>query len=415
MRKLTPCRLAAFLLLAAVAWTAPAVAQTELIGNTAGGAVYHILVPSTWNGDLVIWNHGFTLDAPGLEVDLGPLAELQTGEGFAVAASSYRQVGWALFKTVQDLRALVAVFREQIGEPQRIFLVGASLGGIVTAQALEKGNLGNVVGALIWCGAVAGSRNWDGAIDLRLTYDAVCQGVKKASIPGGAEGLPEGSTLSPRDVEKAVNKCTGVDRPAGKRSAAQQRRLDQILDNLGLSENFLQTDMWFATFGLSDLTHHRGKLRGKVGVGNAGVSYRDAAIDAAIERVTPHRGAARRLARFYTPTGQVGNAKIVGLHTDKDGLVVVENLGDYAAKLPPAQIVAAVAVEDTPTHCGFTEAEAVSSWEALVAWANGGSRPDAAAIQGLCQTLVAAGALSGPCRIDPNYVIGDLDDRIPPR
>ena len=262
---------------------------------------------------------------------------------------------------------------------------------------------------------MAGSRNWDGAIDLRLTYDAVCQGVKKASIPGGAEGLPEGSTLSPRDVEKAVNKCTGVDRPAGKRSAAQQRRLDQILDNLGLSENFLQTDMWFATFGLSDLTHDRGKLRGKVGVGNAGVSYRDAAIDAAIERVTPHRGAARRLARFYTPTGQVGNAKIVGLHTDKDGLVVVENLGDYAAKLPPAQIVAAVAVEDTPTHCGFTEAEAVSSWEALVAWANGGSRPDAAAIQGLCQTLVAAGALSGPCRIDPNYVIGDLDDRIPPR
>ena len=70
-------------------------AQQVLTGSTGSNAHYRIVVPDAWNGDLVIWNHGFNLGEPGPveEADLGPLARLQLAEGFAVAASSYRLEG----------------------------------------------------------------------------------------------------------------------------------------------------------------------------------------------------------------------------------------------------------------------------------------------------------------------------------
>src|SRR5215468_10553694 len=36
---------------------APGRADTVLDGNTDGGAFFRIVVPTVWNGDLVIWNH----------------------------------------------------------------------------------------------------------------------------------------------------------------------------------------------------------------------------------------------------------------------------------------------------------------------------------------------------------------------
>jgi hypothetical protein len=82
-----------------VAWIAmvPSVghAVTELSGFSAG-AFFRILVPDgidppvPWNGDLVIWNHGFSFTPIGPVTDMGPLADLQIAQGYAVAASSYQ-------------------------------------------------------------------------------------------------------------------------------------------------------------------------------------------------------------------------------------------------------------------------------------------------------------------------------------
>src|SRR2546422_459761 len=71
--------------------------DTVLVGTAQGGAFFKIVVPTAWNGDLVIWNHGFSLSPVGPVADLGPLSALQLSEGYAVAASSYQQIGWALF------------------------------------------------------------------------------------------------------------------------------------------------------------------------------------------------------------------------------------------------------------------------------------------------------------------------------
>jgi hypothetical protein len=397
----------------ALAWASPAEAQTVVTGVTGGGAHYKIVVPAPWNGDLVLWNHGFSLSPVGPVDDLGPIADLQLAEGYAVAASSFQQSGWALFKTGNDLQHLVDVFVASFGAPTNVLVHGASLGGIVTAQAIEEADLGNVVGAYPVCGALAGSRNWDGALDLRLVYDAVCAEVPGAAIPGGASGLPSGSALTDTDVALAVHVCTGILVPPELRSADQTARLATILGTFEVPESFLLTDMLFATFAMADLVHDQGKLHGKIGTGNATVLYGDPLIDATIARVSPDPGPANRLAKSYSPTGEVGAVRIVSLHTDKDGLLLVENESEYASVVPPANLTTAVVVETVPSHCGFTGAELVAGWEALRGWVAGGPQPTAAFIQALC--LAIEPVFGGPCRIDPAFVIPDLDGRIRPR
>ena len=402
--------------LAATVVATHAIAETVVSGRSDSGAYYRIVVPDTWNGSLVIWNHGFTLDAPAPVTDLGPLAALQLAEGFAVAASSYQQNGWAVLKTKNDLQQLLGVFKTRFGQPNEIIINGASLGGIVTAAALEEAHLGNVTGAYTLCGAVAGSRNWDGALDLRLTYDLVCANTPAATIPGGAGGLPPGSTFTTTQLATAVNACTGVLLPPGARTPQQASNLTEILSITQLPESFLLTDMGFATFGLQNLTYDPAKLAGKLGVGNANVAY-DAGgfVDANIARVTPNPGAANRLAKNYTPTGNVGQTKIVSLHTDKDGLVIVENEHEYASVVPADKLTTGIVVETTPSHCGFTAGETIAGWESLRFWLNGNSKPTAQDIQNTCQFLVSNGVATGPCRIDPGFVVPPMDSRIRPR
>jgi hypothetical protein len=394
-----------------------ATADTIVEGATDGGALIKIQVPDVWNGGLVIYNHGFDLGAivpstPGL----GPLATLMLSEGYAVAASSYQQNGWALYKTKNDLQNLVSVFKANFGTPTEVYVHGFSLGGAVTAQALEKANLGNVVGAYPSCGAMAGSRSWDGAIDLRLTYDAVCAGVPGAAIPGGGSGLPERFTTSSfgdAQLAVALQACFGIFAPPAFRTPGQASRLALFIDEVDLPESFIVTDMGFAVFALSDLIFDPAKLDGVQGVGNIGVAYENASIDAAVERVAAHPGGANRHAKNFTPKGIVGDVKIVSNHTSGDGLVIVEQQEPYQSSVDADNLTVAVVNEAGNTHCGFTGGELVAGWEALRGWVATDVQPSVADIQGTC--LAVQGAFGGPCRYDPGFVIPSMDLRIAPR
>ena len=389
------------------------VLNQEVEGQTPGGAYFKIVVPDSWNGDLVIWNHGFSLDEPSAVEDLGPLVDVHLEQGYAIAASSYRQTGWALFHTADDLSELYQEFVTRFDTPGQVYVYGGSLGGIVTAQAIEQAELGNVVGAMPICGAMAGSRIWDGSVDLRLVYDVIAEGIPGAAIPGGAEGLPEDSSLTVTGMSLAVNAATGILLPEGMRSPQQQANLAKILQVTGIPQEFLLLDMGYATFALSDLVHDPIKLGGVIAVGNEGVDYDDSDINSAIQWVTPNPVSNNRFGKNYIPTGQVGDVKIVQLHTDKDGLVIVENAGEYAQVVPTANLTTAIVVEDIPSHCGFNAAEVVAAWQSLQAWVAGGSQPSAASIQTTCENVPAE--YPGPCRIDPSFEIPDMDGRIRPR
>jgi hypothetical protein len=390
-------------------------ADTTITGEKLG-AFFQITVPDNWNGDLVINNHGFDFSPPAANPSLGGLATLMLSEGYAIAASSYSNCCWTLFTTQKDLNRLLGVFTDNFGAPNNVILHGGSLGGIVTAQAIEK--LGaNVVGAYPVCGALSGSRSWDGAIDLRLVYDAICGGVPGGAIPGGATGGPAPGFppgLSVAQWLGPLNVCTGIAQSPATRTPAQVARLNQLLAVTQVPESFVITDMGFVTNGLSNLIFAADKLAGGQGVGNVGVTYNDAGIDASIQRVAYDNLARHRLEKNFTPKGDIGATKIVSIHTDGDGLVIVENEEDYADKVPASQLTTAIVDEAGNTHCGFTAAEAAAGWESLRSWLAGGSQPTPATIQGTCLFLNTVG-IPGACRFNPAFVVGEFDNRIPPR
>lgn len=399
-------------------FTASAHAQVTFISGETKDAFYQFAVPADWNGALVIWNHGYSFSPPAPNPSLGPLVDVQLAQGYAVAASSYSQSQWAVFNTRRDNARLVEAFAEQVGEPNSIIMTGASLGGIVTADALERVDDFRIDGAFAFCGAMAGSRVWDGAHDIRLTYDAVCGDV--APIPGGATGLPPvPGVIDPTAVALATNACMGTLTPPEFRTPEQNERLAKFLAVTKIPESFIVTDMAFATNGIANLIFEPGKLDGGQGLGNIGVVYDDPDVDATIERVKADSKAAKKLKRNFTPRGEFENenVRVVSLHTDKDGLVIVENQSEYQGVVDADHLSVGVVVEAAPTHCGFTPAELVAGWESLRGWLAGAPQPTATTLQGTCQFIEATqGAIfSGPCRIDPSFAIPDMDGRIAPR
>src|SRR6185503_6050873 len=191
------------------------------------------------------------------------------------------------------------------------------------------------------------------------------------TLPGGATGLPSPGFppgLSVPAIAGAVNTCTGVLTPPAFRTPAQQARLDRLKSVTQIPESFIVTDMVFVTNGLSNLIWAPDKLAGGQGVGNVGVTYNDPTIDTNIQRVAYDSQARHRLEKNFTPKGDVGATKIVSLHTDGDGLVIVENEEDYADKVPATNLTTAIVDEAGNTHCNFNAPELIAGWEALRGW-----------------------------------------------
>ena len=132
---------------------------TEFQGQTENGAYYKIALPENWqpHDGLVIWNHGYQgYTKTELEPDpsLGPLADIALSQGYAMAASSYSQTGWAVFNSHIDNQQLYRKFVELAGDPGGIFIQGASLGGIVSMRDLEEGLIPGIDGAFLMCGGL---------------------------------------------------------------------------------------------------------------------------------------------------------------------------------------------------------------------------------------------------------------------
>lgn len=397
-------------------FSSTAICATTLNGEIEG-AFYRIEVPDNWNGDLVVWNHGMVGDEPvALDMsDLGVLAPLQLSQGYAVAASSYRMPGWALFKSTEDNENLIQIFIDNVGSPNKIYMVGGSMGGLISEQYLEKGTVGHVAAAYSVCGDLAGSKNLDFMTDLRLTYDAVCKNVPGAAIPGGIDGLPEDSTLTEAELAGAIHACTGILYPAEYRTAEQQARLDKLSQVNRINEDSLLNNMAYALFGIADLVHSTEKLNGKNGLWNYFVDYNDPEINRDIQRAFPHPKGFFKLLKNYIPRGYTNGSKLLALNTDKDDLVVVENLNYIAKLIPEEDLVTAVTVKEDHGHCKFSAAEIISGWESVRAWIDAGMKPSAESLQQNCLLMEAAGVAPGPCNIDPSFVVNKLDTRIRPR
>ena len=405
-------------------------AERDFSGQTPSGAYYRIAVPDTWKpGDvLVMYQHGLSFEEPGPNPDLGPLKDLQLSEGYAVAASSYRQRSWALFTAPDDNAELLAVFKQQVGTPGAIVPFGASLGGLVSLKLAEDSRFAPVPGVYSACPPAAGTRAWDEAIDLRLAYDVICKGA--GDLPTGDQPTPWAYNLDdiPNNLsdleDKAqlletllpLNQCTGINLPSEIRNGAMKRRLAQLM-NLGhiTDEDFFVTNMGYATYALSDLVRAPDKLNDLNPFSTIGVDYNDDTLNADIARISPEPFGQLYFKWSSDFRGRISpSTKVISIQTNEDQLVIPANQDVLRRTLPGSQLTSALVNESSPTHCGFTLAEGVAGWEALRAWIAGAPQPQVSDLQNTCNAAVAQGA-AGPCRYDPSITVPSFDSQVRPR
>ncbi len=423
---LRPIVLAAGLIIAAT--TAPVKATQEFTGSLPSGAYYHVEVPDGWQagGTLVLYQHGLDFTPPANTPGLGPLRSVMLAEGYAIAATTYRERGWALFTAIEDNRDLVDEFERLAGAPGEVVPFGGSMGGLVALKLAEARGFPPVHGTYALCPAAGGARLWDAGIDLRLAFDVVCGADGAGEFPQGDPPLPWALNLSDipnglgdllDDVELLpvllpLEQCTGVNLPPELRNDAMQRRLSELMAFAHITdEDFFVINIGYATFALSDLVRAPDKLDARNPFTTLGVDYSsDPLVQANIPRFVADPAAAAELRLVSNFSGAIGDSKVLSMHTSEDQLVVPGNEDFVRDAVPADQRTIAIVDETSPTHCGFTDAEGLAGWEALRAWKDGGPQPSVADLQTQCQAIAASGVANGPCRFDPDADTVPFDD-----
>lgn len=120
------------------------VKQNSITDNTLlSEPIHDIQKPEVWNGDLVIYAHGYVdpqraLALPNDEIEGVPVATLVKNYGFAYATTSYPHNGLNGPEAVADILALLQEFVLANGEPNHVYLIGVSEGGLITTLTIER-------------------------------------------------------------------------------------------------------------------------------------------------------------------------------------------------------------------------------------------------------------------------------------
>ena len=117
-------------------------------GDQTSGSIYRICLPDDvpYNRMLVIFAHGFQdagtpVEIPEDQLSFGDFSipDVVTSLGFGFATNSFSKTGLAVVQGSVDILDLVNIYAEYLEEePEKIFLTGASEGGLITALLLEQ-------------------------------------------------------------------------------------------------------------------------------------------------------------------------------------------------------------------------------------------------------------------------------------
>ena len=337
-------------------------------GTLAGGALYRVCFPAEWNGELVVYAHGYV--APNEPVALPAdgiggvgISLVVNALGYAFASTSYRANGLVADLAVEDLAQLDETIRARYRpDPTRTFLVGTSEGGLVAALAVER-NPELYAGALAACGPIgdfAVQVDWFG--DFRAVFDYFFPGL----LPGSAVEPPAGlqddweSTYVP-----AVLAALADDPGATAQLLAVTGAPSDPLDPATAGATVIDL-LWYNVFSTADA---QARLGGQPYDNTTRVyqgSLDDAALNAGVARYTADPAARAALARFQT-TGDL-TRPVVTLHTTGDPIVPVVHEELYAEKVAAAG--ATTLLDQTSVsrygHCAFQQGELLTAFSTLV-------------------------------------------------
>jgi acetyl esterase/lipase len=359
------------------------------VNNDAG---YRIEVPQNWNGRLVMWAHGFRGTGLELTVDNHPLRLFLIANGYAWAASSYSKNDYDVAVGVKDTHALVGLFEEIAGHPSRVYLTGASMGGHITAAAIEQYR-NEYDGAMPICGVLGDHELFDFFLDYNLVA-AYLAGVPTTTFPPDpvqwttvsipqimsalASPWPTGLNVAGQHLKDLTELRSGGDRPMFEAAWA--------FDPPGVPPN--DPPPWpsfLLGFGALDGTVPRSP---GVVVDNTDAVYQfdnDPALSDAEQTLNED---VLRVAQ--DPSGRVehglANVPVVN-GTPGIPVLTLHDLGDLFVPFSMEQIyatrVAAAGQSDLLVqrairgvgHCDFTPTELVRGFTDLVRWVEQGIRP----------------------------------------
>jgi hypothetical protein len=146
---------------------------SEVFAGIDAGAAWRIEVPLRWNGELVVYAHGYRGIGMTVWVDNPTLRAYYVARGFAWAASSYQVNGYAVGQGARDSHAMIARFQKTKGVAARaVYLSGPSMGGHITAVTIERFR-DSFVGAMPYCGVLGDAELFDFYLDVNVTAAAL--------------------------------------------------------------------------------------------------------------------------------------------------------------------------------------------------------------------------------------------------
>jgi hypothetical protein len=363
---------------AAAAWGA--CQQSNLTqGNRSDGAQYMIWMPETscWNGDMVIFAHGYV--APGqpiavpldqLVIDGVSLPATFNELGYGFAASSYSKNGLAIVQGFDDTEDLAQnVLKDLKIYPHRTYLIGASEGGLVTVLSAEQlPHVYNGAGAA--CGPIGSFQdqiNYFG--DFRVIFDYFFPGV----LPGTPIDIPPNLITDwTSNNSQSIQMVTAA--LAAHPSAAAQlisvMKAAVTSDPATVAETVIDA-LWYNVVATNDAQATLGPVKPVQPYDNHNRIYTGSANDfllnLKVERFTADPAALAAVAASYETSGKL-SMNLVTLHTTLDPVVPYWQEPLYTAKT----LLAGTAFErvNLPVtaygHCAFTAFDLLGAFALIV-------------------------------------------------
>ena len=334
----------------------------------AAPALYRVCFPARWNGDLVIYAHGYvgpreSLALPDDRIGQVSISSVVNGLGYAFATTSYRANGLVAADAVEDVAGLTEEIRRLYRpDPTHTYVVGFSEGGLVAALAVER-HADLFAGALAACGPIGDFRRQiDYFGDFRVVFDYFFPGV----LPGSAVEIPDSvqAHWSDRYVPAVIG-ALGLDPPASRQLLAVTGAPVDAADPQSIGETAVGI-LWYNIFATDDAQQRLGGQPYE----NAGRVYSgsedDAALNAGVARHAADAAARSNVDRLQT-SGQL-SIPLVTLHTTGDPIVPFLHESLYADKAAAAGASGFLEQRAVTRygHCVFQQDELLGAFDVLV-------------------------------------------------
>ena len=373
--------------------------NTSRWAGVLNGAGYRVEVPTNWNGKLVMYAHGYAGTGAALTVGNVAIRRYLIQNGYAWAASSYSKNYYDVRAGVEDTNALALGFTKiaatnsrALAAPTKIYITGFSMGGHITAAAIEDEakttakNKVNYNGAVPMCGVMGDTALFDQFAAIQVTAQSLA-GVanhptdKFSEIIGQVTGTLFTSFPSPAapsaqitttatgaKFASVLKNITGGERPMFAQGLAFGGSFPNIWGSLGgdgtisgiLNKNVLDTN------GLTYVID--GDVAGSATL-NASAQKLTAATDANRLRTDGLRWIPKANGEFKIP--------VVSIHTLGD-LFVPFSMQQVYQKRVAAKGNGTWLVQRAirgASHCDFTIAEQVDAFDAMINWETSGVKP----------------------------------------